>query len=175
LSLRTIKPNLQKQKAKTLNSSEAEGLLPTGYSIQPAGWRDLTALRRLEKLCFPKDAWPLFELLGVLVWPEIWRFKAVGKAGEMVGFVAGQEIDGAGWIITLAVHPEHRRQGLGYALLSTCENAMPHTTLKLAVRASNRAAQMLYRTAGYEVVGRWEKYYTDREDALIMEKRRRKR
>ena len=161
---------MQRAKAKTPSRSDAEGLLPTGYSIQPAGWRDLTALRRLEKLCFPKDAWPLFELLGVLVWPEICRFKAVDKAGEMVGFAAGQEIDGAGWIITLAVHPAHRRRGLGYALLSTCEEAMPHTTLRLAVRASNRAAQMLYRTAGYEVVGRWEKYYVDREDALIMEK-----
>ena len=144
--------------------------LPEGYAIRPAAWRDLPALQRLEKVCFPKDAWPLIELLGVLAWPDVARFKIVTAAGEMAGFAAGQEIDGAGWIVTVAVHPAHRRRGLGRALLEACEAALPQPVLRLAVRASNQAAQQMYRLAGYQVVDRWPKYYVDKEDALIMEK-----
>jgi len=145
--------------------------LPEGYTLREATWRDLPALQRLEKVCFPTDAWPLFELLGVLVWPEVARF-AVVRAGELVGFAAGQEIDGAGWIVTIAVHPAHRRRGLGRALLEACEAALPQPVLRLAVRASNRPAQTLYRLAGYQIVNRWPRYYVDGEDALIMEKQR---
>ena len=159
-------------KRQSQNKTEVAIPLPKGYTIQPADWRDLTALRRLERLCFPKDAWNLLELLGVLVWHEVWRCKVVDTAGEMVGFAAAQEIDGAGWIVTLAVHPAHRRRGLGSALLSTCENQLPHEILRLAVRVSNHAARALYHAAGYRVVDVWQKYYADSEDALIMEKRR---
>ena len=145
--------------------------LPEGYALQQAAWRDLPALQRLEKAAFPKDAWPLLELLGVLAWPDVVRFKAVAVAtGEMAGFAAGQEIDGAGWIVTIAVHSAHRRRGLGRALLEACEAALPQPVLRLAVRASNQPAQTMYRLAGYQVVDRWLKYYVDKEDALIMEK-----
>ncbi len=143
--------------------------LPPGYHLTHASIRDLTALQRLEKICFPKDAWPLPDLIGVLLWPDVVRYKVVYE-GRMVGFGAGQPIDGAGWIVTMAVHPEHRRRGLGWALLMACEHDLPHRVLRLAVRASNRGAQALYRAAGYEVVDRWPRYYVDREDALIMEK-----
>ncbi len=145
--------------------------LPAGYRLLPATWRDLRALQRLEKVCFPQDAWPFLDLLGVLTWPDVVRCK-VAQGQAMVGFAAGQEIEGAGWIVTLAVHPAHRRQGLGWALLQACEAALPQPVLRLAVRASNHAAQALYRAAGYEVVDRWPRYYVDREDALIMEKQR---
>lgn len=149
--------------------AEIPAALPAGYALEQASWLDLPALQRLEKVCFPKDAWPLIELLGVLVWPDVARFK-VTRAGEMAGFAAGQEIDGAGWIVTIAVHPAHRRRGLARALLAACEDALPQPVLRLAVRLSNRPAQMLYRTEGYQAIDRWPRYYHDGEDALIMEK-----
>ena len=149
--------------------AEIRVALPAGYALETASWLDLPALQRLEKVCFPKDAWPLIELLGVLAWPDVARFK-VTCTGDMAGFAAGQEIDGAGWIVTIAVHPAHRRRGLARALLETCEAALPQPVLRLAVRASNRPAQMLYRTEGYQTVDRWLHYYHDGEDALIMEK-----
>jgi len=157
-------------KARPKNPKHPPNLaLPPGYRLVKASLRDLAALQRLEKLCFPKDAWPLPDLLGVLLWPDVVRYK-ITLEDQMVGFAAGQPIDGAGWIVTLAVHPDHRRRGLGRALLTACEDGLPHAVLRLAVRASNRSAQALYRAAGYEVVDRWPRYYVDREDALIMEK-----
>lgn len=45
--------------------------------ILPATILDLASLRRLERACFEKDAWSLFDLIAVLSWPQVIRFKAV--------------------------------------------------------------------------------------------------
>ena len=75
-------------------------------------------------------------------------------------------------IATIATHPEFRRQGIARRLLS-------HTLLEalqegarssfLEVRASNLAAQAMYRKFGYEESGRRRRYYRDNgEDAILM-------
>lgn len=139
--------------------------------IQPASIRDLGALRRLEHACFDKDAWPLLDLIAVLTWPDVIRLKAV-KDGEMIGFVAGdpRPSQGAVWIATLAVDPDHQRRGIGFELLRACEGQVKLPRVKLTVRISNDAGISLYKKAGYRTVDIWNKYYNDAEDGLVMEK-----
>lgn len=139
--------------------------------IQPAGIRDLGALRRLEQTCFGKDAWPLLDLMAVLTWPDVIRLKAV-EEGEMIGFVAGdlRPSQGAAWIATIAVAPGHQRRGIGQELLRTCEELVKLPRVKLTVRISNDRAISLYKKTGYRTVDIWKKYYSDGEDGLVMEK-----
>jgi len=140
--------------------------------IQPANWRDLAALRQLERLCFPKDAWPLLDLVGVLSFPNIVRLKAV-DGGRMVGFVAAdpkKTVDTA-WIATIGVVPEYQRQGIATALLRVCEEHLQAKKVRLCVRASNEPATKLYRSLDYKHVSIWQRYYQDGEDALVLEKR----
>lgn len=134
-----------------------------------AGVMDLAALRRLEKACFEKDAWPLLDLIAVLTWPDVVRFKAV-EQGEMIGFVAGdpRPSTGVGWIATLAVDPRWQRRGIGAALLRACEERFTLPLVKLTVRASNRGAIALYEQTGYRVIDTWRGYYNDGEDGLVM-------
>ena len=134
-----------------------------------AGVMDLAALRRLEKACFEKDAWPLLDLIAVLTWPDVIRFKAV-EQGEMIGFVAGdpRPSTGVGWIATLAVDPRWQRRGIGAALLQACEAQFGLPLVKLTVRASNHGAIALYERAGYRVIDTWQRYYNDGEDGLVM-------
>jgi ribosomal-protein-alanine N-acetyltransferase len=141
------------------------------YSIEQAGWRDLNALRHLERACFSKDAWPLLDMIGVLALPNVVRLKAVVD-GDMVGFIAGDVRPGhrLAWIATLAVLPEYRRRGIGRTLLQTCEEQLKVAQIRLNVRASNQAAVHLYKEAGYQKTGLWKNYYADGEDALVMEK-----
>ena len=139
--------------------------------IQTANIIDLGALRRLENVCFEKDAWPLLDLLAVLTWPEVIRLKAV-DAGEMIGFIAGdpRSSDGVAWISTIAVDPRWQRRGVGRALLRACEAQIALPRMKLTVRVSNQGAIALYEQEGYRMVDLWRGYYNDGEDGLVMGK-----
>lgn len=139
--------------------------------ILSATLRDLNHLRKLENTCFEKDAWPLFDLIAVLTFPDVVRLKAV-KNGQMVGFVAGdpRPSQGFSWIATIGVLPEYRRQGIARDLLHACEAQLKTPRLRLSVRASNQAAITLYEQEDYRTTDIWKGYYDDGENAIVMEK-----
>ncbi len=139
--------------------------------IVPANIFDLNALRKLEKACFDKDAWPVFDLIAVLTFPEVIRLKAVVD-GEMAGFVGGdpRPSQGWGWIATIGVDPRFQRRGIGRALLHACEAKLGVPRSRLTVRMSNFAAISLYEQEGYATTEIWSKYYGDGEDGMVMEK-----
>ncbi|HMU93788.1 MAG TPA: GNAT family N-acetyltransferase [Anaerolineales bacterium] len=139
--------------------------------IIPATLFDLNSLRKLEKACFEKDAWPLFDLIAVLTFPEVVRLKAVVD-GQMAGFVGGdpRPHEGWGWIATIGVDPRFQRRGIGRALLHACEAKLGVPRSRLTVRMSNYAAISLYEQEGYVTTDIWSRYYNDGEDGLVMEK-----
>ena len=132
---------------------------------------DLNSLRKLEQESFAKDAWPLFDLIAVLTFPDVIRLKSM-ENGQMVGFVAGdpRPRDGWGWIATIAVDPRYRRRGIGRALLHACERSLGVPRSRLTVRISNQVAISMYEKEGYTTVDVWKAYYNDGEDGIIMEK-----
>lgn len=150
-------------------SSAVQGAI----SIEAAHLRDLNALRHIEKVCFPKDAWPMLDLIGVLTFPNVVRLKAMDGA-KMVGFIAGdiRHSESTSWIATLAVLPEYRKRGIGGMLLEECEAKLIYDNIRLCVRNSNQEAIRLYERYGYQAVNQWRNYYQDGEPALVMEKRR---
>jgi ribosomal protein S18 acetylase RimI-like enzyme len=152
-------------------STFAEALPGSQASIEPATWRDLNSLRHLEQVCFPKDAWPLLDLVGVLTLPSVVRLKAL-VGGAFAGFVAGdvRRSQKEAWIATIAVLPEFRGRGVGRKLLRACESQLEVPRVRLCVRASNAAAVQLYLSEGYHKSGLWANYYQDGEEAVIMEK-----
>lgn len=143
------------------------------FQILRANWHDLGDLQKLEQICFPEDAWPIWDLIAVLTLPKIVRLKAAME-GKFIGFVAGdpQPRENLGWISTLGVLPEYRRLGIAQALLSECEGILGSPRIRLSVRRSNETAIMLYYKTGYRMIDVWRGYYHNGEDALILEKRR---
>ena len=75
-----------------------------------------------------------------------------------------------GWIATICVHPDFRRQGLAKQLLRTCEEALNVRRVRLSLRVSNEEARRLYERLGYTEVDRWLRYYRGGEDGIVMEK-----
>lgn len=73
---------------------------------------------------------------------------------------------------TLAVHPDHRRQGIAQRLLITSLVAASQegaTKAYLEVRRGNLAAQALYSKFGFKITGIRPRYYSNNgEDALMM-------
>lgn len=139
--------------------------------ILSANLLDLNALRKLEGACFPQDAWPLLDLIGVLSMPHVIRLKAV-EAGQMVGFIAGDRQDNADWVSTVCVLPDFQKRGIGRALMEACETRLTLPRVRLCVREGNTSAIRLYEKLGYQTVDTWQQYYNDKSDALVMEKLR---
>lgn len=141
------------------------------FNIHQASWRDLTALRRVEKECFPIDAWPLFDLIAILTFNDVVRLKAVVK-GEIVGFIAGETRRGKniGWIATIGVLPKYQRKGIASTLLKKCEEELHVPYIRLSVRAGNTPAIQLYENSGYRRIDVWVSYYQDGGNAYVYEK-----
>jgi ribosomal-protein-alanine N-acetyltransferase len=140
--------------------------------ILPANLWDLNAVRELEHLSFPLDAWPLIEMIGVLSLPSIERWKAE-LDGTLVGFIAAdiRRRQQVAWIATIAVHPDYRGRGFGGELMAVAERRSGMPAMRLSVRASNKSAQRLYQGRGYEQIDVWPQYYSGDEDAIVMEKK----
>ncbi len=144
------------------------------YRLVQASLRDVHSIRQLEQIVFPLDAYTYLSLTTLLMWPGGANYKAVDARGKLVGFVAGSPNWGTrvDWIVTLGVHPDHQRQGLGRRLLSICELHMSQSILRLTVRVSNQSAIALYQSAGYRRAYLEPRYYNDGEDGIVMEKSR---
>ena len=140
--------------------------------VEPATWRDLMAVRQLERVCFPRDAWPLLDIIGVLTLPSVIRLKALVD-GLVVGFSATdvRQRENLAWVATIGVLPEYRRRGIGGALLQASERLLKVNRLRLSVRASNLAALRLYERFHFQQVEVWPRYYQYGEQALVLEKR----
>ncbi|PVA09337.1 ribosomal-protein-alanine acetyltransferase [Pelagivirga sediminicola] len=93
------------------------------------------------------------------------------------GFALSRLIADEAELLTLAVDPQQRRQGIAAALLAALEAdlaARGAARQFLEVAADNTGARALYANAGYVETGRRAEYYArpggDRVDALLMEK-----
>jgi ribosomal-protein-alanine N-acetyltransferase len=138
--------------------------------IHEASWRDVFAIHSLGRRCFDADAWPWLDYLAALTAPGAIRWKAL-VGSEIVGYVIGDRRGkGIGWIASIAVNPDHRRQGIASELMRVAESKLGTSIFRLTLRRSNRAALHLYRRSGYLEVDVWPNYYYDGEDGLVMEK-----
>jgi ribosomal-protein-alanine N-acetyltransferase len=100
------------------------------------------------------------------------RLPGAGNPPPLVGYICVWVVGDELHINNVAVDPRWRRQGFAGALLGAALNhgrARGVRRAFLEVRASNVAAQALYRRFGFEVAGIRKRYYTHPvEDAVVM-------
>ncbi|MGI9304320.1 MAG: GNAT family acetyltransferase [Gammaproteobacteria bacterium] len=84
-------------------------------------------------------------------------FFVATEGAQLVG-TAMAGFDGhRGWVYYLAVAPEHRRRGIGKALMNHAEHALYSAgcpKLNLMIRAGNEDVVAFYRRLGYEIEDR---------------------
>jgi ribosomal-protein-alanine N-acetyltransferase len=96
--------------------------------------------------------------------------------GAVISHAVMSEAVGEAHVLNLCVHPHWRRQGFGRALMEHLLAAARRTGVSnvfLEVRASNRAAQGLYLSMGFNEIGQRQGYYPakqGREAALVFAK-----
>ena len=141
------------------------------FRIVPMTADRLFQVAALERVCFPADPWSPELFLAALDNPGCAILLAEGEDGSILGYAVLSVVLDEGSLDNIAVAPEHRRQGVGDALLSTLigfgrDNL---STLTLEVRASNAPAAALYEKHGFTAVGRRKNYYNaPKEDAILM-------
>ncbi len=138
--------------------------------IRDAGPDDLLVVVAIERASFG-DPWSQASFRSLLR-AETTRFRVATRDGVLIGYAIASRIGDEAELANLAVDPEARRAGVGALLLDdllASTDAAPAATVYLEVRASNEAAQTLYRGRGFEAVGRRTGYYTrPDEDAVVM-------
>ena len=126
----------------------------------------------LEAICF-HDPWSEKSVASELTNPLSFWLVAM-EEDRVAGYVGSQTVVGETDMMTVAVHPDFRRQGIAEALIiALVENlkAMESHCLTLEVRASNAPATALYEKLGFQQVGLRKNYYRNpKEDALILRK-----
>jgi len=103
---------------------------------------------------------------------ETISFYVVKHEGRVIGYMLYQTWAEEMELHTIAVSPNLRRQGVGRKMI---DYMIRDASLRgverifLQVRPSNEAAQSLYSSFGFYVVGVRHRYYRDnQEDALVM-------
>ena len=119
------------------------------------------------------EAWTRAQCLGILGLPGVWLLLA--RNGDApAGFALARATIDEAELLLLAVRADFRRNGIGRALLDRvmveCRNRNM-ARIHLEVRDGNGAIN-LYRTLGFEQVGRRRAYYRGQDgnfyDALTM-------
>ena len=122
--------------------------LPTGIVIRPAGYSDVASIEHLVLNVVREVYGDLF--------PEAAPHRAGnwrgGLLAEIDGRIVGVVLSDDDWVEDLWVTKEHRRRGIGSALLSAAERQIAkrdHTEARLRVVARNLEARRFYGERGW--------------------------
>ena len=145
--------------------------------IDPMREEDLDDVLAIEKASFP-NPWSRHAFLHELrenrvaaLW--VARPAGVGLDLPVLAYLCLWVVADEVHVTNLAVHPAHRRQGIGRQILGELlrrYRGQGAVRAGLEVRLSNAEARQLYEAFGFKVVGMRRGYYFDTgEDALVME------
>jgi ribosomal-protein-alanine N-acetyltransferase len=148
---------------------------PPPYRLRRMELPDAPAVLEIDKASFPTPMPPQM-LERELSNPDLASYQVLTQQTngneEILGYAGFWLMAGEVHIVTIAVKPARRREGLGEMLLLNllllaCQLAPELITLE--VRQSNIAAQALYDKFRFAVVGERRRYYPDTgEDAVLM-------
>jgi len=144
-------------------------------SILWASPEDAAELARLHAGLFEKS-WDTDSFSRLLMHPGSTSFLArVGKPAQIAGFIVSQLAADEAEILTLGVHKQNQRNGIGRRLVEAMSRAAKKAEVRrlfLEVGQGNAAALALYSRLGFREVGRRKGYYehpgAPPEDALVL-------
>ncbi len=138
--------------------------------IRRAEVRDLDGLCDVENACF-SPPWSRASMESTLTGDGRCVLLAE-EAGRTVGYASYWRVLEEADVLSVAVLPEFRRQGIGMALMGALLTQAKSESVEivhLEVRRSNVTAQSLYERCGFAADGLRPRYYSrPTEDAVLM-------
>lgn len=145
-------------------------MTPDRTEIRPLAFADLPQVIGIERRAFTTP-WSLAMFVLELSKPSGLCLAAVEPGDATLrGYLVCSRFDTVWHLMNVAVDPDHRRRGIGLALLGEMiGRAGVDAEYTLEARASNAGAIRLYERFGFRAAGRRPRYYRDNgEDAVIM-------
>lgn len=145
-----------------------------GFHLREYRPADFSRLCELDQMCFSEAvAYVPEEIAFSLAQPG--TFAVVAEQDEeVVAFVlVSRRRRLLGHIITIDVHPEFRRRGIGAHLMEMAEQRLRKegaTRVVLEVATHNQPALAFYGARGFVQQRLLPRYYRDGSDAYLMEK-----
>ena len=142
-----------------------------GIVYKPLDAAHAAAVSALEAQVMGSDAWNEHLVADELPRPDrVWWAAYDGE--QLLGYAGSWVVDGQVQILKVGVDPSQRRRGIARELLARVAadaRNLGAATCSLEVRAGNVGAQAFYEALGFHTLGTRPRYYSDGEDALIME------
>jgi ribosomal protein S18 acetylase RimI-like enzyme len=140
-------------------------------TVEPAGWRDLRAVARLQRASFrPGLAYGMGALVFLRALPEVRFLVARRPGGDIAGCLIADRHLGDLRVVNIAVDPALRRQGIATMLLRTIDQDDPGGDIVLMAEARNAGALALYEREGYVRSGTAKDYYGRGQHGIRMRK-----
>lgn len=141
-----------------------------GVVYRPLDAAQAKEVAALESLLMGTDAWSETSVIDELPRKDRVWWAAYDK--RLIGYAGGWVVDGQLQILKIAVVPDYRGRGIARKLLTYLAadaRDLGAYEASLEVRISNKGAQAFYEKLGLHAIGVRPGYYSDKEDATIME------
>lgn len=142
------------------------------YSVRPAAEEDLFQVVDIEARS-NRPPWSIEAFRAELAKPHahFWVITDNETDAQVLAYAVFALPAEQAHVQTVAVRPDHRRQGLAAQLLRQLiafTIRQKAESLILEVRKGNEAAVRLYQSVGFDVIRTVEKFYPDGEGAYVM-------
>ena len=127
---------------------------------------------RMENELMGSDAWNEALVLDELPRADRVWWAAYDAQGVLIGYAGALVVDGDMQILKIGTSRDHQREGIATQLLAHVAEdarALGAEKASLEVRVSNAGAIRFYENLSFVSLGRRPRYYSDREDAYILE------
>ena len=135
--------------------------------LRRATLADTDVMEAIHAAAFPSaDRWSRSVFALQLEMPNVFALLHA-KGGMILIRTAADEAE----VLTLAVMPDARKQGIGMTLLRTATTetaALGVRSIFLEVSVTNIAARQRYTAAGFVRAGLRRRYYSNGSDALVL-------
>ena len=142
-----------------------------GVAYHPLDVNHVDAVAAIERETMGAGAWNERMIFDELSQKERTWWVAE-SSGHIVGYAGGMIAGDVLEVLKVAVVPDFRRRGIARELVARVSDDARNlgaASCSLEVRASNSAARAFYESLGFSSIGARAHYYSDGEDAIIME------
>ena len=141
-----------------------------GELIREMTREDIEEVYRINRESFTTDAWSKSTIEREFSLPYSRRF-VLELDGKVVGYCFLWIIRGEAMVMSFAIERSARCRGYGRKFMEGIVDMLKDSvdTIQLDVRKSNLPAIRLYSSLGFSVIRERPRFYSDGENALVME------